>query len=302
MEAAVSSLTTLFDRAVVDSALIDSALTAAFLIVGEGLAILAVTLFGERLWPAQEPRPDQDRSNLHAWGAYILGQFVLSPAMGAVATLAINRAGGGLIVLPSHGWGLLVGAAVYLAAMDFGEFVFHRAQHRLPWLWAWHSLHHSDTRFDATTAVRHFWLDPVLKSVTVWLAVGLLFKGAPAISLIYGAVTLYNFVIHSNTRLDFGRWSWALNGPAYHRLHHSASPEHFEVNFAALLPIFDVLAGSYRPARPGERPATGLDTGDRPHDLAEVVAWPVRGLLRGSRRDAGASLLTMTKGAEPSSF
>jgi sterol desaturase/sphingolipid hydroxylase (fatty acid hydroxylase superfamily) len=116
--------------------------------------------------------------------------------------------------------------------------------------------------------------------VTVWLAVGLLFRAPAPIGLIYGLLTLYNFVIHSNTRLDFGRWSWLLNAPAYHRLHHSASAEHFDVNFAALLPIFDVVTGAYRPARTGERPATGLDTGERPTTAAEVALWPVRSKLR----------------------
>ena len=116
--------------------------------------------------------------------------------------------------------------------------------------------------------------------MTVWLAVGLLFKAPTTILLIYNGLTLYNYVIHSNTRLDLGRWSWLLNAPGYHRLHHSASPEHFDINFAAILPIFDVLTGSYRPAKPGERPATGLDTGDYPTTPAEVALWPARTLLR----------------------
>ena len=253
-----------------------SAFAVVVLLLVQGVVILALRLGGERFWPAQAPRPAADRSNLHAWTLGLLTQFALSPAMGAVVTAVVNRAGGGLIALPSHGWGLLVGVTLYLLAMDLGEYLFHRAQHRLPWLWAWHSLHHSDTTFDASTTVRHFWLDPFLKSVTVWLAVGLLFKAPAPIGLIYGAATFYNFVIHSNTRLDLGRWSWLLNAPGYHRLHHSASPEHFDINFAALLPIFDVLSGTYRPARPGERPATGLDTGDRPTTAAEVALWPVR--------------------------
>jgi sterol desaturase/sphingolipid hydroxylase (fatty acid hydroxylase superfamily) len=214
----------------------------------------------------------------------------------------VNRAGGGLIALPSNGWGLLVGVAAYFVAMDFGEFAFHRAQHRLPWLWAWHSLHHSDPTYDATTTVRHFWLDPFLKAVTVWLAVGLVFRAPAPITLIYGVITLYNFVIHSNTRLDLGRWSWLLNAPGYHRLHHSASPEHFNVNFAALLPIFDVLGGTYRPARPGERPATGLDTGDLPREALEVALWPVRGLVRrrsdGLLASADASTLAQVQPSE----
>ena len=263
-----------------------SALAVAFLILVQGLAILALRLAGERLWPAGAPRPADDRSNLHAWLTGLLTQFALSPALGAGVTALVNRAGGGLILLPADGWGLLFGVAAYVAAMDLGEYAFHRAQHRLPWLWAWHSLHHSDTTFDASTTVRHFWLDPVLKSVTIWLAVGLLFKAPAPIGLIYGALTLYNFVIHANVRLDLGRWSWLLNAPGYHRLHHSASPEHFDVNFAALLPIFDVVTGAYRPARPGERPATGLDTGERPTTAAEVALWPVRARLRRELRPA----------------
>jgi sterol desaturase/sphingolipid hydroxylase (fatty acid hydroxylase superfamily) len=264
---------------------LSAVLAASLGVLAPVVAVAALRGFGERSWPAQAPRPWRDASNLHAWGLGLLAQLTLMPAFGAAATALVNRAGGGIIVLPSHGWALVIGVAVYFVAMDAGEFLFHRAQHRLPWLWAWHSLHHSDTSYDATTTVRHFWLDPFLKSATVWLAVGLVFKASAPIYLIYGGLTLYNFVIHSNTRLDFGRWSWVLNAPAYHRIHHSASPEHFDVNFCAMLPIFDVMAGTYRPARPGERPDTGLDTGERPRDLIDVMLWPVRHRLA---RRAGA--------------
>lgn len=38
--------------------------------------------------------------------------------------------------------------------------------------------------------------------------------------------------------MGLGRFCWVLNSPQYHRLHHSPSPEHFNCNFAAQLPIF----------------------------------------------------------------
>ena len=44
--------------------------------------------------------------------------------------------------------------------------------------------------------------------------------------------------------------------------------------------MFDVLTGSYRPAKPGEYPPTGLDTGERPMTAAEVALWPVRARLK----------------------
>jgi sterol desaturase/sphingolipid hydroxylase (fatty acid hydroxylase superfamily) len=116
----------------------------------------------------------------------------------------------------------------------------------------------------------------VIKSLTVWLAVGVAFKASPAIVGIYAAATYLNVLIHSNTRLHLGRLSWLVNTPAYHRLHHSALPEHWNCNFAALLPIYDVIFGGYR--RPGaqERPPTGLDTGETPRNALEVLLWPLR--------------------------
>lgn len=238
-------------------------------------AMLAVRLIPERFWPAQPARPAKDRINLFVWLAYMAAQFGLGPALGGLIILSVNAAGGGLIVLPSAGWGLFVGAAVYLAAMDLGEYAFHRAQHAVPVLWAMHSLHHSDQHFDSTTSARHFWAEPLIKSLTVWLAVGLLFKASPTIIAIYAAATYYNVVIHSNTRLDLGRAWWLVNTPAYHRLHHSASPEHWNCNFAALLPVYDLIFGGWRRPEPGERPPTGLDTGESPSGPMEAVLWPV---------------------------
>ncbi|MGC1304904.1 MAG: sterol desaturase family protein [Caulobacteraceae bacterium] len=249
--------------------------------VTPGLVVMAaLQLWAERRWPALPERPAKDRSNPKVWASHVAGQILLAPSLGVLTTLVVNRCGGGWVVLPATGWGLVLGAGGYFVAMDFAEYVFHRAQHAFPWLWEMHSLHHSDTTFDATTTVRHFWLDPLLKSVSVWLAVGLLFRASGPILIIYALISHYNYAIHSNTRLDLGRWSWTLNAPAYHRIHHSASAEHFDVNFAAILPIFDVILGSYRPARRGERPASGLDTGRVARTWIDVAAWPLSGRVR----------------------
>jgi sterol desaturase/sphingolipid hydroxylase (fatty acid hydroxylase superfamily) len=88
--------------------------------------------------------------------------------------------------------------------------------------------------------------------------------------------------------LDFGRFAWLLNAPSYHRLHHSSSPEHFNCNYAASLPLYDVLCGTYRPARPGQWSAVGLaDRGDA-KDFFDLLFWPMRGPLRApARRPAG---------------
>ena len=266
-----------------------SVLRLTIIVLGPLLMIAGVRHTLERIWPAHLKRERLHGVSLSAWAALFLGQALATPALGGLTTGAINLAGGGLIALPTRGWGWWVGLAAYFLAMDFGEYVFHRAQHAVPALWAMHSLHHSDRAFDSATTTRHYWLEPAIKSLTIWLMVGVLFKTPANMVGVYIAVSYWHYVVHSNTRLDFGRWSWVLNGPGYHRLHHSDAPEHFDINFASLFPIFDVLSGSYRRPRPGERVQTGLDTGDEPLSVVEMLLWPVRGLLRRPARRTLAS-------------
>jgi sterol desaturase/sphingolipid hydroxylase (fatty acid hydroxylase superfamily) len=230
----------------------------------------------EKWWPAHIGRRVDDLQNVKVLGASVVAQEVATPVLGGLTTFAVNTVGGGIIALPSSGWGLLIGIIAYVVAMDLGEYLFHRAQHAIPWMWAMHSLHHSDTVYDSTTTVRHFWLDPLLKTVTIWLAVGLLFKAAPVILVAYALLGYYNFLTHSNVKLGFGKAWWVWNSPQYHRIHHSASPEHFDVNFAALLPIFDLISGSYYRPKRDEYPATGLVSGEEPQSFVEAVVWPLR--------------------------
>jgi sterol desaturase/sphingolipid hydroxylase (fatty acid hydroxylase superfamily) len=252
--------------------------------------MVAIGLCGllERRWPVNTAASPVRWQNVGVWLTSFLVQFVFTPALGGFTTLAVNAVGGGLIELPSSGWALILGVAVYLVAMDFGEYAFHRAQHAVPALWAMHSLHHSDPHFDASTTVRHFWVDPLLKTATVWLAVGLVFKASPLIVGLYMAFTFYNFFNHANVRFGFGRASWVLNSPQYHRLHHGATHDYFDINFAALLPVFDVIFGTYRRPRADEYPATGLDSGEAPKSLVEAIAWPVRKRISGKAGEAAA--------------
>ena len=259
----------------------------ATVIVAPLLAMTVVRYTLERFWPAHLKRERLHGVSLAAWAALVLGGVVATPALGGITTAAINAASGGLVALPTRGLGWWVGLAAYFLAMDLGEYLFHRAQHAIPLLWAMHSLHHSDRAFDSTTTARHFWLEPAIKTVTIWLAVGMLFKTPPSVAAVYVAVSYWHYVVHSNTRLDLGRWSWVLNGPGYHRLHHSQAEAHFDINFASLFPIFDVLSGAYHRPRAGERVQTGLDTGDEPQTVLQTLAWPVRGLLARSARRRG---------------
>lgn len=202
------------------------------------------------------------RNNLLAWAMQMAGALIFIPLLPLWQGHALLD-GGSL----SFWWGL----PIYVLVHDLGEYLFHRAQHRIPALWAMHSLHHSDPAMSALTTQRHFWGDSLVKTVTVWSAASLLISPTVPLVLSYFLLSLWNFVAHSALPIDFGRWSWVLNSPAYHRRHHSSLPEHYNSNFAALLPIFDVIAGSYR--RPDGFPPTGLDS--KPKSAIDIALWPL---------------------------
>jgi sterol desaturase/sphingolipid hydroxylase (fatty acid hydroxylase superfamily) len=210
----------------------------------------------------------------------ILLQLILTAAIGGSVVMVTNMAGGGLVRLPSTGWLLIPAIAVFTVVMDFSEFLFHRMQHLIPALWSMHSFHHSDEALNISTTYRHFWAEQAIKSVTIYLLVGLLFRASPLVLTAYGTVSLYNLFSHMNLPIGFGRWWFLLNSPQYHRIHHSSLVEHQDRNFAALFPIFDAIGNSAHRSGAGEFPPTGLYDRDKPKDMLEAVFWPARGIYR----------------------
>jgi sterol desaturase/sphingolipid hydroxylase (fatty acid hydroxylase superfamily) len=227
------------------------------------IAIMAVVVAGLIVLEYRSGVRGTDwRNNLVAWAMLLAGTFFFAPLLPLWQGHALVD--GSTL---SFWWAL----PIYIVVHDLGEYLYHRAQHRIPVLWAMHALHHSDTSLSVLTTQRHFWGDPLIKTVTVWSAASLIISPTFPLVLAYTLLSLWNFATHSALRIDFGRWSWLLNSPAYHRRHHSSLPEHYDSNFAALLPIFDVIAGSYH--RPDGFPPTGLDS--KPKSMIEIALWPI---------------------------
>jgi sterol desaturase/sphingolipid hydroxylase (fatty acid hydroxylase superfamily) len=163
---------------------------------------------------------------------------------------------------PLRGWPFLTFLA-YIVLLDLGEYWRHRLQHRLPWWWALHSLHHDQRQMTLWSDDRNHLLDDVL--TLVWSgSLGLLIGVAPEeFPLVVIVFRLVESLSHSNVELGFGRiGSVLLVGPQYHRVHHSI--EHAQApfdrtrgcNFAVILPLWDVLFGTWR--RDRTFPPTGV--------------------------------------------
>jgi sterol desaturase/sphingolipid hydroxylase (fatty acid hydroxylase superfamily) len=153
------------------------------------------------------------------------------------------------VALPSwpiaNKWSSFVAAFLVL---DFMNYVVHRCQHAVPFLWRFHALHHSDPDVDVTTSVRHHPIEYLLATGFYWLAV-LALDIPVAVVLTHGlAVFAAAAVTHGNAR--FPQWLERLLQPVVitldlHLIHHSIEYDEANANFGAVLSVWDRLFGTF---------------------------------------------------------
>ncbi|HEY4988141.1 MAG TPA: sterol desaturase family protein [Bradyrhizobium sp.] len=234
----------------------------------------------ERIWPAEGSRRRSVETNYFAYLLLSVTTIASALPLNALTVYLANRLGSGVIVLPSHGAWLVAGFVVFFIVQDLVEYLFHRIEHTVPALWSLHSLHHSDKQLDASTSFLHHWAIYLIHAICVSLPVALIFKVPSIDLLLWALISNHVFLMHANLTWDFGRVSWLITSPRYHRIHHSATPEHFGSNFASILPVWDVLFGTqHKDWRQGEAPAVGLE-GEPAAGLFDLTFWPVREQLR----------------------
>lgn len=136
-----------------------------------------------------------------------------------------------------------------ILSLDLFIYWLHRLEHSVFLLWRFHSVHHSDLEFDASTAIRHHPLEYAVTTVLVSLVFGVL--GLPVwVFAVYGVVFFLSALFqHLNLRMPGGLEQGlqrALVGPAMHRVHHSVDARYFNSNFGSVFSIWDRMFGTYQ--------------------------------------------------------
>jgi len=148
-----------------------------------------------------------------------------------------------------------------LIVHDFFYYIFHRCQHTWAWFWAHHKMHHTEVHMNATTSFRHHWMENVYRIPFIFIPMGLFNIDGAYTVLVWDAALVWAVFTHLNMRLSLGRLTPYFAGPQFHRIHHSALPEHFNRNFSAFFPIWDVIFRSYHRPQKAEYPPVGLSDG-----------------------------------------
>ena len=234
------------------------------------LMFFAATFILERLFPAARPGV-----------AAALGLMAdqLRRLVKNLAFAGLNAAASPLIVIPVSAaaaqWSLdwrpnwfTGGAAlvVDLALLDLWIYWWHRANHRLPFLWRFHEVHHLDQFLDSTSALRFHVGEVVLSALAraaIILVLAVPLASVVAFELLLLLATIFH---HSNMRLPpgFERFlSAIIVTPAIHWVHHHAVRRDTESNYSTILSVWDHVFAS----RSATRRTPDLEIGvEREHD------------------------------------
>jgi sterol desaturase/sphingolipid hydroxylase (fatty acid hydroxylase superfamily) len=142
---------------------------------------------------------------------------------------------------------------VAVVLLDLVTYALHRAFHRVPFLWRFHLVHHTDLDLDVSSASR-FHTGEVLFASAVKLGVVVVLGIAPFGLVVFEVVMLACAQFqHANIRISAAleRLLWrTLVPPAMHRIHHTPVRADTDSNFGTILTLWDFLFGTFNRRAP----------------------------------------------------
>ena len=154
--------------------------------------------------------------------------------------------------------------------LDYSNYLWHILLHKLPVLWRFHLVHHTDLDLDVTTAFR-FHFGEMIGSVFFRGAAILLIGASPLLVVVYEiifeAATQFH---HSNMKLPL-RFEKLLNylfvTPRMHGIHHSMVKHETDSNYSVIISFWDRMHGTIDLSKAEKQVLIGVPSYDNHKEL-----------------------------------
>ncbi|TXM76378.1 sterol desaturase family protein [Methylobacterium sp. WL103] len=212
---------------------------------------------------------------------------------------------------------VIVFTVTMLLAYDISYYLYHTAQHRFPFLWELHKVHHSAEVMVGITKDRVHPLDELMNRAWDGVIPGICFGLWTLIALnpvevtVFGVnvyimrnILMMDFVRHTHFKISFGKLNNLILCPHWHQLHHSTNPRHYDKNFGLLFSFWDRVFGTLCVPEPNESFKFGLvDRDVRDYQsLKGLYILPLKKMwlvIKRRLRPRGPAAISSHKGVQP---
>lgn len=217
------------------------------------VAIFVVLFVTERRRKLRKPtQPLAKRmvtNSIVAAPAFGLLRFLFLPVIVELAKKNKRFGAGYLLPLPP-----LVRLITTFLMLDYGNYLWHVLNHKIPLLWRFHLVHHTDLDLDTLTAFRFHFGEMIgsvfFRGLFVWLS-GATPKEVITYELFFEGVTQFH---HSNMRIPKEMETFInklIVTPRMHGIHHSVNKDETDSNYSVMFSFWDRLHHTFK-SRPNQ--------------------------------------------------
>ena len=167
---------------------------------------------------------------------------------------------------------------VSFVVFDFVAYWTHRFAHEVPFMWRFHTVHHSPEHMDWVSGFRLHPFDGVVIAPAFFFLIG-----AGVDAELAGIFAIFQIILglffHANVRVRWRILDRVVANPEFHHWHHSSEHDAVGHNYGAALPWWDLMFGTYfmPKHKSGRRPQRYGVTEPLPNNLVGQLLYPCRG-------------------------
>ena len=167
-----------------------------------------------------------------------------------------------------------------------GAYLVHYIEHKVPWMWKFHLVHHTDMNVDVTTGLRHHPGETIFRiSFTI---LGVFVSGASiGVVMLYQSLSvLFAHITHANInvprKID-NILSYIFITPNMHKIHHHFQLPLTDSNYGNIFSFWDRIFGTYSEVKNQKSILYGIDTHmnkKESNSLSDLLLIPFRRLKK----------------------
>ncbi len=167
-----------------------------------------------------------------------------------------------------------------------GAYLVHFIQHKVPWMWKFHLVHHSDMNVDVTTGLRHHPGETVFRIIFTFIGVFVSGASIGMVMLYQSLSVLFDHITHANINIPKkidAILSYVLVTPNMHKIHHHYEMPLTDSNYGNIFSIWDRLFNTFSFINKQKSVVYGIDTymdKSETNNLGTLLSLPFKKLKK----------------------